>query len=346
MKNYVKYIFLGIIIIVLLVILIRNIFIIVKPNSQTETDNKTINVDKTTASYNSWLHTDGFQLKNSKNEVIQLHGISTHSIEDYADCLTYENLETLKKDWHINVFRVAMYTDLYGKGYINNPDYNKEKVCEIIDNAIKLDMYVIVDWHILNDNNPQSHENEAKIFFDYISKKYSDSPNVIYEICNEPNGQDITWDKNIKPYAESIIPIIRNNSKNSLIIVGTANWCKSLMAPADNPLNYDNVVYACHFYSGSHKKELRDTIDYCIKKNIPIFISECGLTDASGNGAIYLDEFDNWIDYINSNNLSWIYWSLSNKDESSAVLKPGTLSLEDDNLTEAGKYVKNIFLKY
>ena len=346
MKKYLNYLFWGIIIIILLIIIIKNIMIIIKPQQNDESEKEVININKNTVSYNSWLHTDGCQLKNSKNELVQLRGVSSHSIEEYYDCLTYDNLEYMKNNWHINVFRIAMYTDLYGKGYINNKEYNTEKVCEIIDNAIKLDMYVIVDWHILNDNNPQIHENEARLFFDNISSKYSDVPNVIYEICNEPNGQDVTWDKNIKKYAEDIISIIRNNSKNSLIIVGTANWCKSLMAPADDPLNYDNIVYACHFYSGSHKKELRDILDYCIGKNIPVFISECGVTDASGNGELYTEEFDKWIEYINSNKLSWIYWSFSNKNESSAILKPNTLVPEDDNLTDAGNYIKNIFIKY
>ena len=329
-------------------IILSVLFIVFMPRIVNKNNdlNESASVNKNAVSYNSWLHTDGAQLKNSKDEVVQLRGVSSHSIEEYFDCLTYENLEYLKNNWNINVFRIAMYTDLYGNGYVNNPDYNTEKVCEIIDNAVKLDMYVIVDWHILNDNNPQTHEVEAKVFFDKISKKYSDVPNVIYEICNEPNGQDVTWEKSIKPYAESVIPVIRNNSKNSLIIVGTGNWCKSLMATADNPLNFENVVYACHFYSGSHKKELRDVVDYCINKNIPIFISECGLTDATGNGSLYLDEFNEWIDFINSKNISWVYWSFSNKNEGSAILKPGEIKVSDDSLTEAGRFIKNIFINY
>jgi endoglucanase len=49
-------------------------------------------------------------------------------------------------------------------------------------------MYVIVDWHILSDGNPLANEDAAKAFFAEVSERYKGSPNVIYEICNEPNG--------------------------------------------------------------------------------------------------------------------------------------------------------------
>ena len=95
-------------------------------------------------------------------------------------------------------------------GYISDKENIKNKVIEIADNVIDLDMYVIIDWHILMDNNPNTHKEEAKEFFREMSTLYADTPNVIYEICNEPNGNSVTWDKSIKPYAEEIIPIIRH----------------------------------------------------------------------------------------------------------------------------------------
>ena len=314
--------------------------------------------DKNTVSYNGWIHTNGANLENEKNEKIQLKGLSSHGIEWFSDVITYENLENLKKTWGINVFRIAMYTDSHGGGYVYNPNENIEKVYKIIDMATDLDMYVIVDWHILNDNNPQIHKQEAKLFFDEVSKKYYNTPNVIYEICNEPNGNDVTWDRHIKPYAEEIIPIIRNNSEKSLIIVGTPDWCKKINKAADNPIDFKNIAYSCHFYSGSHGSELREQIDYCIEKNIPVFVSECGLTDASGNGEVYFDKFSEWVDYLNSKNISWVYWSFSNKDESSAILLPeyavenltvsntsdSTTNLDLNNyLTESGKFIRYFF---
>ena len=311
---------------------------------------KKIQINNTTPStltklniqYNGWLKTNGAVLENEKGEPIQLKGISSHGIEWFYDVLTYENLKYLKDNWDINVFRIAMYTDSNGKGYIYSPEQTKEKVCNLIDIAIELDLYVIVDWHILDDNNPQTYTTESITFFDDISKKYANTPNIIYEICNEPNGNNVTWEKNIKPYAEQIIPVIRKNSKKSLIIVGTANWCTKLNNVIESPLNFENIIYACHFYSGSHGKELRNNIKKCIENNIPIFISECGLTDADGDGELYYDEFNEWINFINSNNLSWVYWSFSNKNESSAILIPNYTNIENC-LSDAGKFIEQVF---
>ncbi len=277
-------------------------------------------LDRNTVSYNGWLHTDGYMIKNEKNEPIQLRGVSSHGIEWFSNVVTYENLQELKNNWKINVFRIAMYTDSNGYGYTFSPESNKETAYKIIDMLVDLDMYVIIDWHILSDNNPQTHIEEAKSFFEETSSKYSKVPNVIYEICNEPNGSDVTWNTSIKPYSETIIPIIRNNSEKSLIVVGTPDWCKDLSSPTNNPLDFPNIVYSCHFYSGSHGSDLRRKIDNCIRQNIPIFISECGLTDATGNGDVYFEEFTEWVNYLNSRNLSWIYWSFSNKKESSSIL--------------------------
>ena len=38
--------------------------------------------------------------------------------------------------------------------------------------AISLDLYVIIDWHILSDNNPNIHKEEAKAFFTEMAIEY------------------------------------------------------------------------------------------------------------------------------------------------------------------------------
>ena len=52
---------------------------------------------------------------------------------------------------------------------------DKEKVISLIDYLIDLDMYVIVDWHILSDSNPLTYKEEAITFFDELSKKRAES---------------------------------------------------------------------------------------------------------------------------------------------------------------------------
>ena len=287
-------------------------------------------------SYNGWLKIKDNTLVNEKNEKIQLKGMSTHGLQWYGE---YANEETIKdlKEMGSNLIRIAMYTE--ENGYISNRNI-KEKVEKIVEIAKKEDMYVIIDWHILSDGDPLIHKEEAKEFFREMSLKYKNYPNVIYEICNEPNG-NVTWENNIKPYAEEVIKVIRENSKKSIIIVGTPTWSQEVDKPANNKINDELVMYALHFYSGTHTEWLRERAKEALKE-IPIFVSEWGVSDASGNGGVYKEETLKWLKFMKENNISWANWSLSNKNESSAMLITGAPAnkISEEYLSESGKIIK------
>ena len=295
-----------------------------------------------------WLYAKGGKIVSNIGREIQLKGISTHGLQWYGYLYNAKMIKHLRDEMGINLFRIAMYTDAGSNGYAADKTL-KEKVYELADAAIKLDMYVIIDWHILNDNNPQTNKADALEFFAEVSKKYADEPHVIYEICNEPNGSDVTWENNIKPYAEEVIKKIRKNSPESLIIVGTPNWSKEFTDVANAPLDDNNVAYALHFYAGSHNKTLRDKADSFKRRGYTIFVSECGATDAAGNGQLYEEAFERWVTWMNKRKISWAYWSYSNKDEGSAMLKNGAepdftvkgMTL-DDYLSDSGKLVKRM----
>lgn len=280
-------------------------------------------------SYNGWLTVDGSRLLNQHKEEVQLKGVSSHGIQWFGELYNKQSIEKLKA-MGANVFRVAMYTNPDDDGYVTNREL-KNKVFELIDACIELDMYVIVDWHILNDNKPTMYQADAKEFFNEVSVKYQGKPNVIYEICNEPNG-DADWENDVKGYAEDVIGTIRDNSPNALVIVGTPGWSREMVAVANSPLGFANVVYAVHFYAGSDNITLRNRIDDFREKGFAVFVSECGMTDASGGGRIYEEAFGRWVDYLEENKISWVYWSFSNKDEASAMLRPEYQ--DGDNLEE------------
>ena len=158
-------------------------------------------------SYNGNLSLEGNNIVNQYKEKIVLKGISSHGLQWFNYLITDENIKTLKS-WNTNVFRLAMYTK--EGGYIDNRNVYDDLIKDI-DLVISNDMYVIVDWHILSDNNPNNYKNDAIDFFDKISSKYKNTPNIIYEICNEPNG-GTSWN-DIKGYAEDVIKTIRKNIK-------------------------------------------------------------------------------------------------------------------------------------
>ena len=204
-------------------------------------------------------------------------------------------------------------------------------------------MYVIIDWHILSDGNPDTYKDEAVKFFNKMSKKYSKNVNIIYEICNEPNG-GVDWNT-IKAYADTIISTIRKNSPDAIILVGTPTWSQDVDAVAANPVaNKKNVMYTLHFYAGTHKDNIRNKLTTARNAGTPVFISEFSICDASGNGGIDYTSANAWKKLINDNNVSYVGWSLCNKTETSALIASSCSKLSgwnDWELSETGKWLRN-----
>lgn len=292
------------------------------------------------------LSVKGTDIVDMNGDKYQLKGVSTNGITWFPDYVNKEAFETLRDDWGANLIRLAMYTDTGDSyGYCSGGD--KDEILALVDKGVsaatELGMYVIVDWHILSDSDPNNHIDDAKEFFDKVSKKYAAQENVIYEICNEPNG-GTQW-SSVKSYAETIIPVIRANDKDALIIVGTPNWSQDVDIASQDPITgYDNIMYAVHFYAATHKDDLRNKVKTALDNGLPVFVSEFSLCDASGNGGIDYDSSDEWFELINENNLSYSSWSLCNKNETSALIKSdstATGSFSDGDLSDTGKYVRD-----
>ncbi len=290
---------------------------------------------------NGQIQVKGTQLVNKNKQAIQLRGVSSHGLQWYGQYVNKDTIEWLKKDWGITVFRAAMYVE--EDGYISSPKNVKTKMKEAIQAAIDSGIYVIVDWHMGHEQDPNIHKKEAIAFFKEIATAYGKYPNVIYEICNEPNGQSITWNKKIKPYAEELTKAIRTIDKDNIILVGTGTWSQDVDAAADNPLKFSNIMYVAHFYAGTHGQFLKDKITYAMKKGAPVFVSEWGTSKADGNGGVYKKEATAWLQFLNQQKISWVNWNLSDKNESSALLAKGASvkgGWTAKNLSPSGQFVK------
>ena len=284
------------------------------------------------------LSVEGTKIVDKNKQEFQLKGVSTHSIAIYSQYINEETFKEMRDNWNINVIRIAMYSN-------PNDGYTKElhsKVKEAVNYATDLGLYVIIDWHILQDNNPNTYKNEAISFFEEMANEFKNNKNVLYEICNEPNG-DVTWDKDIKPYAEEVISKIRAIDTNAIIIVGTPKWSQDVDIVANNPItDYENIMYTLHFYAATHKDELREKLKIAHEKGLPIFVTEFGISDASGNGTISQEEGDKWIELLNSYNISWVCWNLSNKNETSAILNSNcnkTTGFQESDFSQQGKWL-------
>ncbi len=292
-------------------------------------------------SVNGALHVEGIQLTDEHGEAVQLRGISSHGLAWFPEYVNADCLADLHA-WGANVFRLSMYTAESG-GYCTDgdPEALKELVKEGVELATAEDMYVIIDWHILSEGSPTVYQTEAEDFFDEMSREFADSDNVLYEICNEPNG-DTGWAE-IKAYAEDIIPVIRANDPDAVVLVGTPTWSQDVERAAADPItDYDNVMYTLHFYAATHTDDLRNKMKNALEDGLPIFVSEYGICDASGNGAIDEAQANTWVSLMNEYGVSYCMWNLSNKAESSAILNSDvtkTSGFSEDDLSQAGRWL-------
>jgi len=302
--------------------------------------------------YHGALHVNKGKLVDHNGEIVTLHGMSTHGLSWYPEYVNRDFFEYMKKEWHIDIIRLAMYT-AEEDGYLTGDDNNKDRLLKLIDDGVRyateLGLYVIIDWHILSDSNPLVNVEEAVKYFDTVSKKYASYGNVFYEICNEPNV-GCEW-RDVKEYAERVIPVIRNNDKYSVILVGTPVWSQRVDEAAKNPVAVDNnLMYTFHFYANTHKDELRALLEGELKEKLPVFVTEFGTCSADGAGAHNTEESDTWISLLDSYDISYCMWNISNRDETSASFVPECDNYkgpyEDKDLRDPMKWYKQVLLAH
>lgn len=253
---------------------------------------------------------------------VQLRGMSTMGLQWYGDIVNDEAFEALARDWKVDVIRLAMY--IGEGGYAKRPGL-KDLVRKGVELARKHGLYVIIDWHMLSPGNPNDPlYSKVDDFFAEMSADFGSYPNVLYEIMNEPNGQ-LSWEKDLKPYAERLIGVIRANDPDNLILIGSGRWSQEVDVAASDPPLGTNLAYTFHFYAGSHGEELRDRVRTALAKGEAVFCSEWGMSEASGDNGIFPEESRRWLDFLDEHRISWVNWSLGAKNESSAAFTHGAI---------------------
>ena len=290
---------------------------------------------------NGRLAVKGTHLVNESGNAIVLRGMSFGWHNWWPRFFNEGAVKWLKNDWGCNVVRAAMGVDPDG-AYLSKPEFSKEKIRNVVDAAIKEGIYVIIDWHSHN-----IRLDEARQFFKEMATAYGRYPNVIYEIFNEPERQ--LWAE-VKDYSIDIINAIRAIDPDNIILVGSPHWDQDVHVVADDPITgQSNLMYTFHFYAATHKQSLRDRGTYALGKGLPLFISESAGMEATGNGPLNEGEWNKWIAWAEDNKVSWITWSVSDKNETCSVLLPSAASegnWQEIDLKESGKKARALIRKF
>ncbi len=300
------------------------------------------------------LYVEGTKLMAEGSDVpVVQHGVSLAWHNFWPSAIAEKSfyranvVNQLVQDWGVDVVRAAIGADdLHGQpmmegalpGYINEKEYTLERLYEVIDACVANGVYVIVDWH-----SHVLHLEEATDFFTEVATKYADCPNVIYELYNEP--VEDSW-ADLKAYGESLIETITSISTvEPVILMGCPHWDQDINLPAEDPITtYKNIMYTVHFYAATHKQYLIDRTDAAVKAGLPVYISECGICEATGDGVMDVESWENWNNWADANDVSIVTWSMSEKDETCSMMVPGTdpmATWTDDQIKPWGKIVKD-----
>ena len=289
---------------------------------------------------NGQLKVQGNQLVNNAGIPPQLRGISlSWSIWEGKKYYNPEIVDWLVKDFKITLLRAAMGVQPNG-GYLQNQEMHMNLMVKVIDQAIKNGIYVLIDWH---DHNAEQHLEASKAFFSTMAKKYGGKPNIIYEIFNEPVHQ--SWPA-VKSYSIEVIKAIRKYDSKNVIVIGSPSWDQDVDIAALEPITgFDNLAYSFHFYSSDpgHQEKLRAKGDLALKRGIALFVTEWGVAQSNGNGEYNHEKTTTWLNWLEQNRLSWAVWHITDKNETTALIKPGTSAKgnwESSDLTECGTYIR------
>nr|BAD90558.1 cellulase [Spirotrichonympha leidyi] len=285
------------------------------------------------------LSVSGSKVVGKSGSPAALHGVSFGWHNWWPEFYTADTVKHLAEDWKATVLRAAIGVEPDG-GYLQDSSLGDQCATTVADAAIANGIYVILDWH-----QHRINQDAAIKFFTKFVTKYKGVPNVIYEIFNEP--ESATWPE-VKQYANAVIKVIRDIDPDALVLVGCANWDQKITEPAADPLvGFGNVAYTLHFYAATHTQWLRDDAQKAIDAGLPIFVSECGGMESSGDGAINQNEWNNWISFLDKNSISWVAWSISNKAETCSMITttgPVNPPWPDSGLSEWGKLVKKLMI--
>ncbi|MBO9635177.1 MAG: cellulase family glycosylhydrolase [Chitinophagaceae bacterium] len=278
---------------------------------------------------NGQLQVIGLKLCNQYGNPIQLRGMSTHGLQWYGlgSCITDASLDALANDWEADILRISLYVQ--EGGYDTDPAGYTQMVSTIIDKVTARGMYALVDWHQLTPGDPNYNLAKAKTFFTAIANAHKNKNNIIYDICNEPNG--VSW-ATIKNYANQLIPVIRAIDADAPIFVGTHAWAslgisdgRTAQDIVSNPLSFSNIMYTFHFYAASHGQEYIDELSWAADR-LPMFVTEFGTQTASGDGSNNFTRSQQYIDLMRNKKIGWCNWNYSDDERSGAVWQTGTCS--------------------
>jgi endoglucanase len=265
-----------------------------------------------------WLNVSGRFIRDPQGNTVILRGVSLIDVGVAntpgrgRTAIQLTNMATDNANgWFARVVRFPVYPNAIDMtpGWNANPDaYFNNHLDPAIQNCVARQIYCIIDWHYISDYNSSAIDTSTRNFWNYVAPRYANTPNVIFELYNEPINPDnwSTW----KTVAQPWVNLIRSHAPNNLILIGGPRWSQNLSSAASSPFTGSNLVYVAHIYPQHGGQSTWDSWFGNAANSVPFFITEWGWQNGgaqptSGTLSAYGIPFSN---YLETKGLSWTAW--------------------------------------
>lgn len=217
-----------------------------------------------------------------------------------------------------------------------------ERIKEVVDTAIKYDLYIIVNMHHHESlfENPETEKERFLSQWNQIADYFKEYPeNLLFEVLNEPHG-DLTpelWNQ----YFADALAEIRETNPTRVVLMGIADFgglggISKLVLPDD-----EYIILSPHYYNpftfthqgaewvGEHADEwlgtkwydtetereaveieFRYALQFSEEQHIPIHVGEFGAYSKAD-----IDSRELWTTFLGrwfeEQGMSWAYWEFS-----------------------------------
>ena len=308
--------------------------------------------------YHGKLYKNGKYLVDLEGKQVEIRGIGTHHLLQFKNLHTKECLETLKY-YGINCIRLSAYlkTQLfnasnneYAKGYVDSIAETRAHIEEIVSYCVELGLYVILDWHMHATNSyADMYETEAIDFFTYYSDKYKDTPNVFYELANEPYSITAT---ELITFISKVRPVILANNPTAIMLCGNAKEGIETFYTKLVAAGYTDIFVCPHSYGESVKVKYRNWFN----NGYPLFVSEWGNSNGFGDGEGNDAATTDLLEWLHETGVGTCFWKYTDQTMTTSILKnrDGLIGnpyykyggFTEEDLSYNGKLYLNTFQDY
>jgi fibronectin type 3 domain-containing protein len=264
-----------------------------------------------------WLHTSGNWILDPNNNQVTLRGCSVVCPEYQTGTKNTNQIIDLIANsatgWFTRVVRLPVCTS-------GNAATDYALIDPIVQHCIAKGLYVIVDLHFVQDYGSaagQVPQSQVLNFWNTIAPHYASSPNVIFEVYNEPvNPADWnTW----KSYIQPVVNAIRAVAPNNLILMGSPQWSTFVNQAVSNQITGGNIVYVYHLYpnQGAPTTSFLDGKYGTAANSVPVVLGEFGWQNpgdsvTTGTTSGFGTPLKTYMEA--HKNINWVAWVANNTE--------------------------------